>query len=475
MQGWLDNLASLRKKEVLLMQQQQSGKRLREDDDRTAMLEKKVEDHDYELAKLKRARNAGTCTTRNEEDIAADFEKRTTYVQHGHLGLQELTPAQREAVLRCCKNLMRQKIPRGRDHSFYELIQTYKKRPADKLKEPDHMQPAVITLLKTIKDAVGSQHRVYDPHSRGLFPQPAQGRIDVTLMTGNNINSYTYVVAFAELKLSQSGLSAAFGQSVTRLQLLFEQQPDRSTAYFFAMTPYEARVVRVQRHGHQKDSWHFTADSLPPLSLSCTDSPALCTPTELAPAVLAIAQVFATSSEQLGWRPPTDTQQEQLNEGLLHNIQLLCWGTRMGIASRVFTAKLNKEDKGDEDVVVKQGCATREVEIMEFLNQHPSEHVPRLIQVLDKDSWVIKSGDQQLRSIVIKPLYEPLAADDGADVLAQVAADLACTIDWLCNQLMVIHRDVSPNNIGKYSVDGHDRGALYDFSVAKVRANIDLM
>jgi hypothetical protein len=166
-------------------------------------------------------------------------------------------------------------------------------------------------------------------------------------------------VAFAELKLPASGLSAAFGQSVTRLQHIFEQQPERSFVYFIGITPGQLELVRWQKLGNNEDGWSFKAEKMMQQPLTCTTCPAgLCSVDRISPGLATLARLLATSTSELGYQPADNVHQVQLpnGAGLLHSINLLCRGTRLRTASRVYTAKLE-----EESVVVKCGCKEREV------------------------------------------------------------------------------------------------------------------
>lgn len=112
-----------------------------------------------------------------------------------------------------------------------------------------------------------------------------------------------------------------------------------------------------------------------------------------------------------------------------------------------------------------------QVEIMQKLQGYTTPHLPQLVAVLDSGTWASSSQGELLRSLVMRPYCQPLSADDGAPVLAQVAADIASTVDWLCNQRLILHRDISSSNIAKHAVDGQARGVLLDFGASKVRAN----
>ena len=126
--------------------------------------------------------------------------------------------------------------------------------------------------------------------------------------------------------------------------------------YFIGMTPDQLELVRWQEISSSW-GWTYKAEKLPQQSLTCDASPAdLCTEHDLAPGLMTLAQLLATPATDLGYQPPSSIPQEQLSEGLLHSFDLLCRGTRVGAASRVYAAKL-----GEECVVVKCGCKAREV------------------------------------------------------------------------------------------------------------------
>ena len=67
----------------------------------------------------------------------------------------------------------------------------------------------------------------------------------------------------------------------------------------------------------------------------------------------------------------------------------------------------------------------------------------------------------------MEPAVKPLEASLSVQQIAQVTFDIADAVEQLA-KLMIVHRDISPNNIG-YLDNGHScHGWLYDFGAAKV-------
>ena len=90
---------------------------------------------------------------------------------------------------------------------------------------------------------------------------------------------------------------------------------------------------------------------------------------------------------------------------------------------------------------------------------------PHLVHLLAAGKF--RHGDTLWDAVLVAPVVALLEAILSVQQLAQVTFDIAAAVDQLAD-LKIVHRDISPNNIG-YLGDGHScHGWLYDLGAAKV-------
>ena len=126
-----------------------------------------------------------------------------------------------------------------------------------------------------------------------------------------------------------------------------------------------------------------------------------------------------------------------------------------------------------------QGCADERIDIMDrawhrvFICSLLASVQARVLQLLPPDAphlvHLLAAGkfrhdDTLWDAVLVAPVVALLEASLSVQQIAQVTFDIAAAVDQLAD-LMIVHRDISPNNIG-YQADG--RGCLYDFGAAKV-------
>ena len=93
--------------------------------------------------------------------------------------------------------------------------------------------------------------------------------------------------------------------------------------------------------------------------------------------------------------------------------------------------------------------------------QRLPQHAPHLVRLLAAGE-LLHSGDTW-QAVLVEPVVMPLDAGMSVQLLAQVTWDIADAVQQL-TELMIAHRDISPNNIGVLG----GRGYLFDFGAAKV-------
>ena len=87
---------------------------------------------------------------------------------------------------------------------------------------------------------------------------------------------------------------------------------------------------------------------------------------------------------------------------------------------------------------------------------------PHLVHLLAAGNF--RHGDTLWDAVLVAPVVALLEASLSVQQIARVTFDIAAAVDQLAD-LMIVHRDISPNNIG-YQADGH--GCLFDLGAAKV-------
>ena len=103
--------------------------------------------------------------------------------------------------------------------------------------------------------------------------------------------------------------------------------------------------------------------------------------------------------------------------------------------------------------------ACLQAKILRRLPQN-ARHLMRLLAAGE----FLHNGDTW-QAVLVEPFIMPLDAGMPVQLLAQVTWDIADAVEQLTD-LMIAHRDISPNNIGV--LDG--RGYLFDFGAAEVGA-----
>ena len=120
------------------------------------------------------------------------------------------------------------------------------------LKEEEHMQPVLISLIQAAMDAVQCDCYLIDIHSSNQLDDPIS-RPDCTLIAAGHMAMWTQVVSVWEFKLgnSKTETEAMFGQQVERCRYLLDAYDQRQLAVAVNFTMNSLEVMTVERQAYE--------------------------------------------------------------------------------------------------------------------------------------------------------------------------------------------------------------------------------
>lgn len=210
-------------------------------------------------------------------------------------------------------------------HSLVDLIGR-----GNDLSEEDHMQPAVMKLLRAAERALGSSANIEDTHKASCRMSFPNNQPDATSLSAPGPCSWTLAVWTGEFKLGDTPpeIATAIGQEIRRTRFTFDAQDDQrqyAVALILTLNSLELLWIKKAPLG----GIIVSSSGQQPFSVS-TQSVGF----------RWLVRLLLTPRDELGYCEAAVPRLSGLGQVSVDGLQLICKGTAAGSGSFVWSCQV---------------------------------------------------------------------------------------------------------------------------------------